>query len=60
VVAVVVEDAWGDVSLLIDDGVWDGLVDAVAGGGGGREKRQGGIRLVGVACAFGGDGGGVL
>ena len=30
-VAAVVEDALGNVSLLIGDGVWDGLVDGVFG-----------------------------
>jgi hypothetical protein len=31
VAAAVVEDAWGTVSLLSGDGVWDGLVDEVVG-----------------------------
>lgn len=60
VVASGVEDTWGNVILLISDaGVgWAG--DWGRWGGGDREKRQGGVGLVGVACACGGIGGGVL
>jgi len=45
------EDAWGDVSCLIDDGVRDVLVDRVMGGGG-EGKETSGLRLSGVTCAW--------